>query len=66
MDGKPRNAMPAPSTTAANINAGRMNEDACGTMRLPEVGLEETDYHMRQVRFLQRNNLVDGKFHRFD
>src|SRR6266404_9521999 len=35
-DGKPCNAMPAPSNSAAKINAGRNKGDACGMRRLLE------------------------------
>src|SRR5258708_9711021 len=55
--------MPAASSSAAKINAGRKKGDACGTNRLLEAGLDETDYRMRHVRLLERSNLVDGKFH---
>src|SRR5215472_11179534 len=62
-DGKPRSAMPAPSNSAAKIDAGRTKRDASGTNCLPEAGLDEADDRMWHIRLLQRGNLVGRKFH---
>src|SRR6516225_10620696 len=62
-DGKPRSAMPAPSNSAAKIDAGQTKRDASGTNCLPEAGLNEADDCMWHIRRLQRGNLVGRKCH---
>src|SRR5215469_11696046 len=64
-DGKPRSAMPAPSNSAAKIDAGRTKRNASGTNCLPEAGLDEADDRMWHIRLLQRGNLVGRKFIRY-
>jgi len=56
-------AMPAPSSSAAKIHAGRTKRDASGTKRLLATDLDEADNCMRHIRLLQRGYLVGGKFH---
>ena len=62
-DGTSRNAMPAPSNSAAKISTGRKKRDDRGMRRLLEGGSDETDDRMRHVRLFRRGNLVGGKFH---
>ena len=51
-DGRPRNAIPAPSNNAARANAERNKADADDMCCLLDQALDETDYRVRHIRLL--------------